>query len=118
MVHRVRERANVAGMAPRALETKAQFVKRLAQTWRADGSVTVGLGQHHWTHGVVLEDGKLRVRRLVLDPAKAEAYRREHNGMFMPEHAERLSEPTGAIVYEADTLKALIALVEAGPWPL
>lgn len=104
-------------MAPRPLETKAQFVDRLRRTWKADGSARVGLGGHHWTHGVVLEGGVLRVRRLVLDRAKADAYRQQH-GMFMPEHAEDLSEPTGAVVYEATTLDALIALVEAGPWPL
>lgn len=104
-------------MAPRALETKAEFVQRLRRCWRADGGARVGLGTHHWTHGVVLEEGKLRVRRLVLEKARADAYLKEH-GMFMPEHAERLSEPTGAIVYEAQTLDELVALIEAGPWPL
>ncbi|MBL8920050.1 MAG: hypothetical protein JNJ54_14390 [Myxococcaceae bacterium] len=104
-------------MAPRALETKAEFVQRLRRSWRADGGARVGLGAHHWTHGVVLEEGKLRVRRLVLERAKADAYLKEH-GLFMPEHAEQLSEPTGAIVYEAASLDELIARIEAGPWPL
>lgn len=104
-------------MAPRPLETKDAFVKRLRSSWKANGSAQVGFGTHHFTHAVIREGGRLRVRALVLSREKADAYRATH-GSFMPEHAELLSEPTGAIVYEAATLDELVTLITAGPWPL
>lgn len=104
-------------MAPRPLESKESFIARLRTSWRPDGSARIGVGTHHFTHGVVLEDGKLRIRELVLDRAKADEYRKKH-GRFMPEHAEMLSEPTGAILYEAATLEELVKLIAAGRWPL
>jgi hypothetical protein len=104
-------------MAPRALETKQWFLVRLKHSWKADGSARVRFGQHHWTHAVVLEEGRLRVRRLELPEGAAEAHMKKH-GMFMPEHAEMLSEPIGKVVYEAASLDELVALIEQGPWPL
>lgn len=101
-------------MAPRALESKEQFITRL----RAEAtSLPVGLGMHHFSHAVVHEEGMFRVRRLVLPRAKVDAYIKEHRS-FMPEHAEMLSEPTGEIVFEAPTLEELIAKFETAKWPL
>jgi hypothetical protein len=100
-------------MAPRPLESKEQFLKRLRS---AKGKLPIGFGQHHFSHAVVEEDGVFRVRRLVLPKEKADAYLKQH-GMFMPEHAEMLSEPTGEIVHEAATLEELIKKLEAGRWP-
>lgn len=104
-------------MAPRPPESKDAFVKRLRSSWQKDGSARVGLGAPHHSHGVVLEGGRLRVRELELPKAKVDAYIAEHR-TFMPEHAEMLSEPTGAIVYDAASLEELVQLIEAGPWPL
>jgi hypothetical protein len=104
-------------MAPRPLESKAQFIARLRTQAKSLAKRHVGLGQHHWSHGVVLEEGMYRVRRLVLPKEKADAYIKEHRS-FMPEHAEMLSEPTGAIVLEAPTLEGLIVKLEASNWPL
>lgn len=104
-------------MAPRAPESKDEFLKRLRASWKQDGSARVGLGAPHHSHGVVLEGGRLRVRGLELPRAKVEAYMAEHR-TFMPEHAELLSEPTGAIVYDAASLEELVQLIEAGRWPL
>lgn len=104
-------------MAPRAPESKDGFLKRLRSGWKKDGSARIALGSPHHTHGVVLEEGRLRVRRLVLAKEKADAYLAEHR-TFMPEHAEMLSEPTGAIVYDAASLEDLVQLMEAGRWPL
>jgi hypothetical protein len=104
-------------MAPRAPESKDAFVKRLRASWKQDGSARVGLGAPHHAHGVVLEGGRLRVRELELPKAKVDAYVAKHR-TFMPEHAEMLSEPTGAIVYDAASLEELVQLIEAGRWPL
>lgn len=104
-------------MAPRAPESKAQFLARLRAAGKTLAGQPVGLGSPHFTHGVVEEEGVFRVRRLVLSRAKYEAYRKE-NSSFMPEHAELLSEPIGELVLEAPTLAALISRLEQGRWPL
>lgn len=104
-------------MAPRALESKAQFIARLRSQAKSIATQPVGLGTHHFSHAVVLEEGLFRVRRLVLPKAKVDAYVAEHKS-FMPEHAEMLSEPTGDVVFEAPTLEGLIAKFEAARWPL
>ena len=57
------------------------------------------------------------MRELELPKAKVDAYIAEHR-TFMPEHAEMLSEPTGAIVYDAASLEELVQLIGAGPWPI
>jgi hypothetical protein len=104
-------------MAPRALETKAQFIARLRKSAATMPTQRVGVGMHHWSHMVVFEEGVVRLRRLVLPKEKVEAYRKEHSS-FMPEHAEMLSEPTGAIELEAPTLEELISKLEVFRWPL
>ena len=78
-------------MAPRPLETFEQFKKRLRAAAKR-GETQVRFGGHHHSYAACLEDGTWRVRRLVLDQAKADAYLAQH-GTFMPEHAEMLSEP-------------------------
>lgn len=104
-------------MAPRALESRDQLIARLRAAGDAIARRPLRFGGHHFTHVVVVEDGRWRVRRLTLDRAKADAYMAEH-GMFMPEHAEMLSEPGPEIALEADSLEALIAALKAAPWPL
>ena len=103
-------------MAPRPLETRAQLVARLRAAGEAIARAPLRFGGHHFTHVVVVEGGRWRVRRLVLDRAKAEAYLAEH-GMFMPEHAEMLSEPGPEVWLEADSLAGLIAAIEVAAWP-
>src|SRR5690606_25086124 len=104
-------------MAPRALETLDHFIARLREAHARGGCPEVRLGGHHYTHAVVVEGGVFRVRPLILDRAKAEAYLAEH-GMFMPEHAEMLSEPGPEVVLEAGSLDALCVALRAAPWPL
>jgi Na+-translocating ferredoxin:NAD+ oxidoreductase RnfC subunit len=101
-------------MAPRALESREQFIARLR---RADVARSpLRFGGHHFSHVVDVEAGVWRVRRLVLDRAKADAYLAKH-GMFMPEHAETLSEP-GPVVLQAGSLEQLITLLQAANWPM
>ncbi len=116
-MHRVVLGGIVRVMAPRILESKAQFLVRLKKSWKADGSARIGVGQHHYTHGVVLEGGRVKVRRLVLPEGAAEAHMKKY-GSFMPEHAEMLSEPTGEVLYDAASLDELLTLIEKGRWPL
>lgn len=104
-------------MAPRPLETRERFIERLRAHAAEGARSPMGVGQHHFTHAVVLEDGVWRIRELYLDPAKVEAYRATHSS-FMPEHAEALSEPGPEVLLEAASLEALIAGIEALPWPL
>lgn len=103
-------------MAPRPLETRDQLIARLRAAGDAIARTPLRFGAHHFTHAVVVEGGRWRVRPLVLDRAKAEAYRAEH-GMFMPEHAEMLSEPGPDIWLEAGSLAELITALAAAPWP-
>lgn len=104
-------------MAPRRLETREEFIGRLRRSANRVAQSPLGVGEHHFTHAVVLEDGVWRIRRLYLDPAKVAAYRAEHT-TFMPEHVEALSEPGPEIVLEAPSLEALIEGLQALPWPL
>jgi hypothetical protein len=100
-------------MAPRPLETRDAFLARL----RRAPETPVYFGGHHFSHAVVHEDGKWRVRPLVLDKAKADAYLAER-GHFMPENAEALSEPGDPVALEADSREALIAAIAAGAFTL
>jgi hypothetical protein len=101
-------------MAPRAPETFAHLVTRLRRA-AAEGRRQVPFqsrGMAHFTHVVVVEDGRWRLRRWLLDPQKAEAYLKAH-GHFMPEDAEAISEPGPEILLEADDVEAFIAALGA-----
>jgi len=101
-------------MAPRALETKPEFLKRLKRD-AAAGQNVVPFGAHHFTHAACREDGAWRVRRLEYTQEEADAYLKA-NGMFMPESAEEISRPR-TLVFDAPTLEALIAELETHAWP-
>jgi hypothetical protein len=103
-------------MAPRPPESLDDFIARLRRAAPTVADAPVRFGNHHFSHAVVLEAGKWRVRQLVLDRAKADAFLAEH-GHFMPEHAEALSEPEGPVLLEADSLEQLIAALRQQPWP-
>lgn len=104
-------------MAPRPLESLDAFIARLRSAGDGVARTPLRFGGHHFSHAVVVEDGVWSVRPLVLDRARADKYLQEH-GMFMPEHAEMLSEPGDTRVLEADSLEGLIAALKAGRWPL
>lgn len=101
-------------MAPRPPETLEAFLARLTRGLE-EGRAEVRLGQHHASHAVCVEDGVYRVRRLEHTREEAEAYLAEH-GIFMPEHAEVISQPR-TLVLEAPTLEALTDALQRS-WPL
>lgn len=103
-------------MAPRPLESLDAFITRLQRAAPTVAEHPVRFGGHHHSHAVVLEAGTWRVRPLVLERAKADAFLAEH-GRFMPEDAEALSEPGDPVALEAPTLDELIAAIRTRPWP-
>ena len=104
-------------MAPRPIESLDAFIARLRRASPLTPGAQVRFGRHHFTHAVVVEDGRWRVRPLVLDHARADAFLKER-GYFMPENAEDLSEPGDPVTFEADSLEGLIEeLLKAGQWP-
>ncbi|MFZ6181758.1 hypothetical protein [Nannocystis pusilla] len=104
-------------MAPRPIEPLDAFITRLRRAAPLAPGAQVRFGRHHFNHAVVVEDGRWRVRPLVLDRAKADAFLKER-GYFMPENAEDLSEPGDPVELEADSLDGLIELLKAGQWPM
>ncbi|MCA9637902.1 MAG: hypothetical protein KC420_17865 [Myxococcales bacterium] len=104
-------------MAPRPPETRENVIARLRRVDPTAEHLCLRFGSPHNTHAVVVEGGRWQIRRLVLDLARAEAFREEH-GYFMPENAEDLSEPGPEVILEAPSLTRLIAAIEAArAWP-
>lgn len=105
-------------MAPRPIESLDAFIARLRRASPLAPGAQVRFGRHHFSHAVVVEDGRWRVRPLVLDRARADAFLKER-GYFMPENAEDLSEPGDPVTFEADSLDGLIEeLLKRGQWPM
>jgi hypothetical protein len=98
-------------MAPAPKETPERLVRRLRAHAHLLEVSPLRFGVPHHTHAVLRQDGSYRVRRLQLPEGARERSLRER-GHFMPEDAERLSEPTGEVVLEAGTLDELIALIQ------
>ena len=94
-------------MAPRPPEPMDEVVRRIRAGADHLATRPVRYGAPHHSHAVVKEDGRYRGRALVLSRDKAEAFLKQH-GHFMPENAEDLSEPTGAIEHDCATLDELI----------
>ena len=86
----------------------------------ADGKIPFRFGSPHPMIAVVSQDGVLRIRALVVDPAEAEAAREKalaERGMWMPEHHYALARPTGEIFVEAATTEDLLDRMRTMPWP-
>jgi hypothetical protein len=80
----------------------------------------IHFGSPHPHVAILEQDGKLRVRGLVVDPADADAASKRAlagGGAWMPEHYYALGKPTGEIFAEADTAGELIACLRAMSWP-
>lgn len=103
----------MAPVAPLGREQAIALVER--------GSFPITFGSPHPTVAIVEQDGKLRIRQLVVDPVAAEAAasaaRRSRSPSWMPEHYYALGAPTGTIYAEASTPAELVATMRTMPWP-
>jgi hypothetical protein len=86
----------------------------------AAGSLPVWFGSPHPCAAIVEQDGRLRIRALVIDPAEAEADRAAALAAgrgWMPENYYALGKPTGEIYCDAGSRDELVALMQAMDWP-
>jgi len=84
------------------------------------GELPLWFGSPHPTVAVVEQDGVLRIRELVIDPAEARASSeraRARGEPWMPEHYHGLGQPTGTIYAEARSREELIAQMRVMDWP-
>ena len=70
---------------------------------------------------IVKQEGKFRIRELVVDRNAAEAAvaaaKRARSPSWMPEHYYALGQPTGKIFAEAASRAELVELMTAMEWP-
>jgi hypothetical protein len=85
-----------------------------------EGKFPIWFGTPHPFMAIVEQDGKFRIRELLIDDAEAKAAS-EHalatTGMWMPEHHYALGKPVGKIFAEADSSKDLLTQMETMTWP-
>ncbi len=86
-----------------------------------DGSLPIHLGSPHPAVLILQQDGKFRIRELVIDQEAAEAAassaRRQRSPSWMPEHYYALGKPTGVIYAEAASKAELAAVMATMAWP-
>lgn len=103
----------MAPVAPIGRERAIQLVQ--------EGSLPVSLGSPHPNVLIVQQDGKFRIRELVVDRMEAEAAAnaagRSRSPSWMPEHYYALGKPTGTIFAEAASKAELVALMGTMTWP-
>jgi hypothetical protein len=85
------------------------------------GSLPISFGSPHPTVIVVEQEGKFRIRELVVDRANAEeaaaAAKRARTPSWMPEHFYALGRPTGQIFAEAESRDQLVDVMRTMSWP-
>lgn len=87
----------------------------------ARGELPFDFGSPH-PHVMILEqDGKFRIRALVVDPADVKKARAPGGvfagDMFLPEQYYELGRPTGKIYVETNTRDELLARMRDMKWP-
>jgi len=86
-----------------------------------EGPLPISLGSPHPTVMIVQQDGKFRIRELVVDrdaaEAAAAAARRSRSPSWMPEHYYALGKPTGQIFAEGSTKAELVEAMGTMTWP-
>lgn len=84
------------------------------------GELPMSMGSPHPIAMVLEQDGRFRIRELVVDPAAAQRLRdeaRAGNVPFTPEAYYELGAPTGVIHVDAATREELVATMQQMPWP-
>jgi hypothetical protein len=83
-------------------------------------SLPIWFGSPH-PHAMILEqDGRFRIRQLVVDEAEARASSeaaRAANQSWMPEHYYGLGKPTGTIYADAGSREELVTVMRTMAWP-
>ena len=86
-----------------------------------ENSFPISLGSPHPTVLIVQQEGKFRIRELVIDAqeaaAAANAAGRARSPSWMPEHFYALGKPTGKIFAEAASKAELVAVMGSMTWP-
>ncbi len=92
----------------------------LAMKRVADGELPFTFGAPHPTVAILVEDGRYRIRALVIDPteaatSRAAAFARHQS--WMPEHYYELGKPTGEIYVDAGSKRELLQAMAIMEWP-
>lgn len=77
-------------------------------------------GSPHPHTMILAQDGRFRIRQLVVDEAEARAdseAARAANRSWMAEHYYALGRPTGTIYADAATREELVAVMRTMDWP-
>ena len=84
-------------------------------------SFPISLGSLHPNVLIVEQEGKFRIRELVVDPQEAasaaNAAGRTRSPSWMPEHYYALGKPTGTIFAEAASKAELVTVMTTMTWP-
>jgi hypothetical protein len=84
------------------------------------GHLPLLLGAPHQCVTILEQDGRFRIRQLVIDEAEATAAGRAAIAAgrgWMPEQYYGLGKPTGTIHADAPTREALVEIMRAMEWP-
>jgi hypothetical protein len=103
-------------MAPSAPTGRARAIQLIQE-----GPLPISLGSPHPAVAIVEQEGKFRIRELVIDRAAAEAAAsnagRARSPSWMPEHYYALGAATGKIFAEAASRAELVELMNTMSWP-
>jgi hypothetical protein len=77
----------------------------------------VWLGSPHPRAMIVEQEGRFRIRELVIERAPAAAAPRARSVSWMPDHHYTLGRPAGEIYAEAPTRAALVEQMRTMLWP-
>jgi hypothetical protein len=104
-------------MAPSVPTGRARAIQLVQE-----GPLPISLGSPHPAVLIVEQDGKFRIRELVVDraaaaEAAASSSKRARSPSWMPEHYYALGAATGAIFAEAASRAELVQLMSTMTWP-
>lgn len=103
----------MAPTAPVGRERAIQLVQ--------EGSLPIHLGSPHPSVLILQQEGRFRIRELVIDQEAAQtaasSARRQRSPSWMPEHYYALGKPTGEIYVEAASIAELAIAMATMTWP-